>query len=71
MPREGLFRLRRLDGPLWPRNGYGFSGVDLRFGVGAPNQTGRFVQSRAVASASGGREELFGEHKSPFRDPPD
>jgi hypothetical protein len=33
-------------------------------------QAGGFIQGDAIAGAGGGREELFGEHRSPFRDPP-
>jgi hypothetical protein len=36
--------------------------------MSAPKQTGGFVQGSAVASASGGREELFGEHGFSVRD---
>jgi len=37
--------------------------------MSAPKQPGGFVQGSAIASASGGREELIGKHRSPFRDP--
>jgi hypothetical protein len=35
----------------------------MTLGMSAPEQAGGFVQCGAVASASGGRDELFGEHK--------
>jgi len=38
--------------------------------MSAPKQTGNFIDRRAGASGSDGLEELIGEHRSPFRDPP-
>jgi hypothetical protein len=40
----------------------------MTFAMSAPSQAGDFVQGSAVASAGGGREELFGEHSFSVRD---
>jgi hypothetical protein len=42
--------------------------MDLSFGVSAPQLASGFVQGGAVAGASGGREEMFGEHNFSVRD---
>jgi hypothetical protein len=40
----------------------------MTLAMSAPGQAGDFVQGGAIASASGGREELFGEHSFSVRD---
>jgi hypothetical protein len=40
----------------------------MTLAMSAPGQASDFVQGSAVASAGGGREQLFGEHSFSVRD---